>query len=103
MSEQKSSSIQTIVGVIAAVAMLWYFFGGGLQKQAANDLQGIHNQVASDAVKQYEMTLRSGTPIDICVHAGLVSASYLQAKDESNYQRWKLTEAADCARAGVPR
>ena len=103
MSDQKNSRLQTILGAIVAVALLWYFIGGGLQKQATKDLQGIHDQVAGDAVKQYEMARRSGTAIDICVQAGLVGASYLQAKDESNYQRWKQTESSDCASAGVPR
>lgn len=103
MTEQKSSGLQSIVGVVIVVGVAWFFFGGGLEKQAAKDMNNIYNQVANDAVKQYEMAQRSGTPIDICVQAGLVSASYLQAKDESNYQRWKRTEGADCARAGVPK
>lgn len=92
MTEQKSSGLQLIVGVIIAVGIAWFFFAGGIEKRVAND-----------AVKQYEMAQRSGTPSDICVQAMLVSASYLQAKDESNYQRWKQTEGADCERAGVPR
>jgi len=37
------------------------------------------------------------------VHAGLVAASYLQAKDEANYGIWKQTESKDCSRAGIPR
>ena len=103
MTEQKSSGLQSIVGVIIVVGVVWFFFGGGLEKQAAKDMNNIYNQVANDAVKQYEMVRRSGTPIDVCVQAGLVSASYLQAKDESNYQRWKQKEGADCAHAGVPK
>ncbi len=92
MAEQKSNPVQAIIGLIATAGLLWYFFGGGLHKGVANDFE-----------KQYEMSLRSGSAIDICVHAGLVSAAYLQAHDESNYQRWKQTESADCARAGIPK
>lgn len=34
--------------------------------------------------------------------AGLVSASYLQAKDEASYQSWKWTEQQDRDDTGVP-
>lgn len=103
MSKQTTKTTQAIVGIITAAILLWYFFGGGLQSHVAAELQDIHSQVANDAVKQYEMARRIGTPIDICVQAGLVSASYLQAGDELNYQHWKRTERVDCASAGVPR
>jgi len=39
---------------------------------------------------------------DVCVHAGLVAAAYLQAKDEENYREWKATEKTDCVAAGLP-
>ncbi len=103
MAEEKNTKLQTIAGLLIAAAAGWYFFGGGLEKQAADDLQNIHNQVAADAVKQHEIAKRSGTPMDTCVQAGLVSAAYLQAKDEPNYRQWKQTEQKECERAGVPR
>lgn len=103
MAEQKSSTIQAIVSILGVIVVAWYFFGGGLEKQAANNLQKIHNQVANDAVKQYEIAKRNGSPIDVCVQAGMVSAAYLQAKDETNYPRWKQTEKSDCERAGLSR
>ena len=92
MAEQKSNPVQAVISVVVAIGLLWYFFGGGL-----------NNSVAKDFEKQYEMSVRSGSAIDVCVHAGLVSAAYLQAHDESNYQRWKQNESLDCARAGLPK
>lgn len=74
-----------------------------VEKQAAQNMQNITNQVAADAVKQYWIAKRNGTPIDICVQAGLVSAAYLQAQAESKYREWKGTQTLDCARAGVPQ
>jgi len=38
-----------------------------------------------------------------CVHAGMVAAAYLQAKDQGSYARWKEVERQDCNAAGVPR
>jgi len=64
-------------------------------------MQDIHNKVVSDAVTQYGIARRNGTPMDVCVQAGLVSAAYLQAQDETGYKRAKETEKADCARAGL--
>jgi hypothetical protein len=63
----------------------------------------VANTVANNEVEKYEITRRNGNPVDICVQAMMVSAAYLQAKDESNYQRWKQTQSADCARAGMPQ
>jgi hypothetical protein len=63
----------------------------------------INRQVVDDAVREYDIAKRNGTKIDACVHAGFVSAAYLQAKDEEGYQRAKATEKADCRRAGVPQ
>lgn len=63
----------------------------------------LEESVAKDSVDQYEIAKRSGKAIDICVHAGLVSAAYLQAKNEPEYKKWKAIETADCERAGMPQ
>lgn len=41
--------------------------------------------------------------MELCVQAKLVTASFLQGQDETNYAVWKKTENADCDRAGLPR
>lgn len=91
------------VSVAVAVAAVWYLWGGGLEKQAAKDLGDIEQQVAIDSVNEYKIAKRSGSSMDACVHAGIVAAAYLQANDEENYRRWKLTESVDCNAAGLPR
>lgn len=96
------SAGKTLVYLMLAAGMIWFFTGGGLEKQAATEMQKIENQVATDAVTQYQIAKRQGNPIQVCVQAGLVSAAYLQAKDEPNYQQWKKTESEDCRRAGLP-
>lgn len=74
----------------------------GCQKAQDDAIADIHNQVAEDAVAQYEMVERHGSVIEKCVHAGLVSAAYLQAKDEEKYRFWKVIEDLACATAGMP-
>jgi hypothetical protein len=100
-----------LIGLIVGVGLIWWlsgswrFAGGGLglEPYAAKEMQRIENQVAADAINQYGIAKRQGDPIQICKQAGLVSAAYLQAKDEPNYQRWEKIEKDDCSRAGMPR
>jgi hypothetical protein len=104
MAEQKKiNPIQALISIAVILAAIWYFFGGGLEHQAAKNMEGIERKVASDAVQQYEIAKRSGTPMDACVHAGFVAAAFLQAKDEAAYQQWKQTERVDCDGAGIHR
>jgi hypothetical protein len=100
--DKKTSSTQAIFGLVIVAASAWYFFGGGMEKQAGKDLEAIEKTVASDAVTQYQIAKRNGSAMDACVQAGMVSAAFLQAKDEGSYKTWKATEKADCATAGVP-
>lgn len=98
----KSNMMQAGLGIVVAVGVGFYFFGGGLEKQAATEMANIEQQVATDSVKQYEIVKRGGNLIETCVHAGMVVAAYVQAKDETNHQKWLQTQSADCKKAGVP-
>lgn len=91
-AKKKPSVIHVLGGLVFGGIGFLYLFGGGIEQS-----------VAADQVKQYEIAKRSGTPMDACVAAGMVSASYLQANDEANYAAAKKTEADDCAKAGLPR
>jgi hypothetical protein len=99
---RKRSALGGIVSLISAIAIAWYFFGGGLESQADHDLQHIEAKVATDAVKEYRMAVSSGDRTDICVHAGLVAAAYQQAHDEEDYLEWKKQEKSDCAYINIP-
>lgn len=68
---------------------------------AGCDTASIETQVAQDAVAQFEIAKRSGDGMQTCVHAGLVSAAFLQAKDETSYRKWLAIEKQECAAAGV--
>ncbi|OAK66912.1 hypothetical protein A3K87_05040 [Variovorax paradoxus] len=87
--------------VVAAVCFAIVACDGKAQQAAV--LEDIYQQVVDDSIVQYNMVKRQGSAIDLCVHAGLVSAAYLQAKDEPHYASWKQTERTDCAAAGMPQ
>ena len=101
-SPKKTSKMKTVISIIVFIGIIWYFFGGGLDKQAANSMKKIENQVAMDAEKQYEMAKRGGDKMQTYVQATMVAAAYLQAKDEVNYQKWKAIEKQEAKNAGMP-
>jgi uncharacterized membrane protein len=83
--------------------MACLFFGGGLKSMTSSSMQRITDQVAAGAVKQYNIAAAQGDPMQKCVQAGLVSAAYLQTKNDAEYNSWKAIEAGDCAVAGIRR
>lgn len=89
--------MRKILGVLAVAVGL-----GGCDQMMEDQMAGIHSQVAEDAEAQYRIASSSGSAMDKCVQAGLVSAAYLQAQDENQYQRWKAIEQTDCTAAGLP-
>ena len=72
---------------------------------AATDMQmdNINSKVADDMVAQYDIAKKQGDAMQTCVQAGMVSAAYLQAKDEAKYNEWKAMEKADCKVAGIDK
>lgn len=101
-SYKKPVGCLQVLGGLFAVLILIAIFSSGIQKQANQDMQQIENKVADDAVAQYSIAKNQGDKIQICVQAGFVSAAYLQAKDEANYNKWKATQKSDCTAAGIP-
>ena len=75
----------------------------GCNELANRQMASIEAQVAQDSVAQYNIAKQQGDKMQICVQAGLVSASFLQAKDQANYNKWKSIEKTDCAAAGLPQ
>ena len=90
-----------LTGIIAAAAMLTACNDkpppvASVKRQAAADLHAIHMQVIRDAREQYDIALQHCSSVDRCVHAGLVAAAYIQAKDAENYKTWKGLEKISC-------
>lgn len=90
-----------VVTAFIAIVFVFIMFDSG--SSSTSSMNSLYSKVATDAVAQYEIAARQGDKIQICVQAGLVSAAFLQAKDEANYQAWKATEKNACTRAGMPQ
>lgn len=94
----------TVLVVLLGVgAWIWWMTKSPPGASANPVMRSVHYQVQRDAEQQYEIVKRGGDKVQLCVQAGLVSASYLQANDEAGYQKWSAIERADCARAGIQR
>ncbi len=102
-SKKHTSPLVSLVALALLGGGAWFYFGGGLEQQAAKNLHQIEQQVASDTEKQYRIAKKNGTPMDACVQAGMVAAAHLQAKNEAQYKKWKQTEKSDCKLAGLDR
>lgn len=63
----------------------------------------VQRQTAEQVRQHYFIVASSGTPMDVCVQAGIVAAAYLQANDQDNYSLWVQTREDDCNRAGRSR
>lgn len=93
--------LKIVAVIFIFIVIITFAFGGGSDTLVEHQMQKIENQVAADAVKQYEIAKRNGNAMDAYVQASLVCASYLQANDEENYKKWKAIEAQDAKLAGL--
>ena len=67
-------------------------------------MDSINNEAANQILSQYMMAKRNGAaPVDLFVQAGLVTAGYLQAGNEENYNKWKSIEQEECLKAGIQK
>lgn len=98
---KKKHPILYSICVVALFGAIYYGVTSFVNNQARDEGKTIMNQVADDAVKQYDIAKQGGDKSQICVQAGLVVAGYLQAQDSANYQKWQQIKSADCAAAGL--
>lgn len=92
--------LKIVFGIIAALFVLGMLLKG-FDRQVASDMQKIENQVAADAVKQYNIAAKHGSDMDAYVAAGMAKAAFLQAKDEANYHKWDSIESVWGKKVGL--
>jgi len=89
---KKTKTTKAIISIIILIIVIWFIFGGGQTKVANQQLDEIKNQVAEDAVQQYRIAKRQGDKMQTYTQASLAAVAYLQAKDETNYIKWKAVQ-----------
>jgi hypothetical protein len=102
-----SNTAELVLGAIVAVGFVVIVqqsmsSARAVAKEAPAAAAQVHDQLAwrvvNDSIQQYEIAARSGTKVDACVHAGLVAAAAIQAKDEDLFRKWKEIERYECGR-----
>jgi hypothetical protein len=91
--------------VVIAVIVLIVIgaLSGGKDELVKEEMQKIENQVAEDAVKQYNIAKENGNAMDAYVQAGMVKAAYLQANDTENFKKWTAIEAEESKNVGLTK
>lgn len=73
-------------------------------KQVSDPMKPIYDKVALDALERLRIVVRNGgDAMDLCVHTGLVTSAFLQAKEDAYYRKWKEAEKKACDLAGIRR
>tara|TARA_R110000822_G_scaffold123489_3_gene257893 strand:+ start:4677 stop:4976 length:300 start_codon:yes stop_codon:yes gene_type:complete len=84
--------LKAIGAVVIIGLIIGYFAGGGMEGEVNRQMDKIENQVAQDAVRQFEIAQKNGNDMDAYSAASMVVAAYLQAEDEDNYKKWKKVQ-----------
>lgn len=87
-----AKGISAIITLVIMGLLVWYYFFGGVEKSVANNF-----------VKNYEIAKRNGNTLDAATQAGIAAAAFLDAKDETNYLKWKKIADDEFASVGVKR
>lgn len=106
-----TKSLFAIGGLIAIVFLgsYWYVSHWSAPSSTLDtdvfmaNMEQVSITLAKDREAQYVLVKKSGDVMQTCVYARLVTMSYLQAKDEPQYLKWKAIDEADCAAAGWRR
>lgn len=98
----KNSKLKKVLIFLGAFVIVLIVISSLTNVAAEQQLDRIENQVAQDAEEQYNIAKRNGNKMDAYVHAGMVAAAYLQAKDEPNYKKWKEIENQEAKAVEMP-
>jgi hypothetical protein len=104
----KVPTMSRTVRVVMGLFFAWALFAVGRMVVENGGPVGtvqaqVNRSVVDDVLAQYETAKQGGNAMDVCIHAGIVKAAFIQAKDAAGTKNWDRTERADCGRAGVPR
>jgi len=87
----------TLVAVVILAGLGWLAIGSPWPS-TARGMHEINEQVANDQVRQWGAVVDdpNHTLAEVCVHAQLVAAAYLQAGDDPKYHEWEKTSRDEC-------
>ena len=99
--KKKKNPFLGCLGSIVGVFVVFSILGAIGLNSSEEFMKNVEQSVALDQEQQYQIAKNQGDKMQICVQAGLVSAAYLQANDQENFNKWKAIETKDCRAAGL--
>lgn len=91
MAKQSGSEILGLI-IGAGLVVLVALFGSTQQ----DDIPEFQHDRIQSLLAQYDLAKRSGSRSDMCLRAGMLSATYLELNDADEYQRWLRKQEHDC-------
>lgn len=95
---QNNYSLGNIIGSVILFGLIWWGFDAFFWNI---DSPNFDNKYAQEMVEQYEIAKNQGDRMEKCMQAGAVAQAFLQAKNQDNYNKWKIIESTDCRAAGL--
>lgn len=74
--------------VFILLILIYLLFTTGSSDTGQHQINETKNQVAQEAIKQYNIVKRNGSGIEASLHAGFVAEAFLQVGDKENYAKW---------------
>ncbi len=90
--------------IFILLILIYFLFTTGSSDTGQYQTNETKNQVAQEAIKQYNIVKRNGSGIEASLHAGFVAEAFLQIGDKENYTKWikiKEQEERDAKNANV--
>jgi len=94
---------KVLVYVLLPLILVWLVARIEWVRRANNEMRRIDNEIVLYMLNQYEMARERDDPDMICSQAGMVRATYYEANDMANYEKWMQIERDDCNRARLNR
>jgi hypothetical protein len=91
-----------MLGIVILIGIIGYIKSDDKPDVYDIVLAEPYQKVIDDAIKQYEIVKRNGSAQDRYASASMVCQAYLQAKDETNYTKWKAIQKEEANAAGLP-
>jgi len=89
--------VKTFALVAVLVVLGWYALGSPWPN-SGRSMHDLQEQVAEDQVRQWRAVVEdpNHTSVEVCVHAQMAAAAYLQAGDDPKYHEWEKTSRDEC-------
>ncbi|PKV51696.1 hypothetical protein ATE84_3788 [Aquimarina sp. MAR_2010_214] len=74
--------------IFILLILIYFLFTTGSSDTNQHQINVTKNQVAQEAIKQYNIVKRNGPGMEASLHAGFVAEAFLKVGDSENHSKW---------------